>query len=158
MAEAVQDGALGLVINRVVPDLTGESIFKELKIDYTERAASIPIHYGGPVSATELFVLHGPPLDWRGSFRITPTLAMTGSRDLLESIGADQGPADYMFCLGCAGWARMQLDREILENAWLTSDMSEDLIFRIPVEERWDAAVKGLGIDPASLSDTAGHA
>jgi len=158
MAEAMQEGALGLVINRIIPSLTGESIFRELEIDCTRQVASMPIHYGGPVRKSELFVLHGPPLDWQGSFRITPALAMTGSRELLESIAGDRGPADFLFCLGCAGWGPMQLEREILENAWLTCDMSEDLIFRTPVEERWDTAVKELGIDPANLSGMAGHA
>lgn len=34
----------------------------------------------------------------------------------------------------------------------------EEIIFDISVEERWDAAVKRMGIDPTLLTDAAGHA
>jgi putative transcriptional regulator len=34
----------------------------------------------------------------------------------------------------------------------------EENIFEITVENRWEKAVRKMGIDPALLSDTAGHA
>ena len=49
MSEHTADGALGIVVNRVIPSLTAGSIFRELKIEYTETAAKIPLHIGGPV-------------------------------------------------------------------------------------------------------------
>jgi putative transcriptional regulator len=43
-------------------------------------------------------------------------------------------------------------------NAWLTVPASTSLIFDLPVEERFAAAMELLGIDPANLSEDAGHA
>ena len=38
------------------------------------------------------------------------------------------------------------------------TDIVEDIVFRTPIALRWVKAVEGMGIDPVSLSDTAGHA
>jgi putative transcriptional regulator len=34
----------------------------------------------------------------------------------------------------------------------------EEIIFDIPVEAKWEEALKRMGIDPVFLSDSAGHA
>jgi len=43
-------------------------------------------------------------------------------------------------------------------NAWLTVDADENVLFSTPVEQRWHAAARLLGIDLLSLSSDAGHA
>jgi putative transcriptional regulator len=60
--------------------------------------------------------------------------------------------------LGCAGWGPGQLESEIQQNAWLTCDIDEKILFATPVEDRWEHAMRKLGIDPALLIDAAGHA
>jgi putative transcriptional regulator len=158
MCEHNSEGAMGLVVNRVHYDLTAKDIFEELKLDYTARSQTIPIHIGGPVHITELFVLHGPPFDWEACMKITPTLAMSNTRDIIESIALGRGPDSFIMTLGCAGWGPGQLEAEIKQNAWLTYPIFEENIFKMPVETRWEEAVKKLGIDPALLSSKAGHA
>ena len=51
-----------------------------------------------------------------------------------------------------------QLEAEIRQNAWLTVPASADILFNTPYEQRWQAATKSLGIDPANLSASAGNA
>jgi putative transcriptional regulator len=158
MCEHNSEGAMGLVVNRVHDVLTAKDIFEELKIDYAEAAESIPIHMGGPVHITELFVLHGPPFDWEACLKITATLALSNTKDIIESIALGKGPDSFIKTLGCAGWGPGQLEAEIKENAWLTYPIFEENIFKMPVETRWEEAVKKMGINPTLLSDTAGHA
>ena len=158
MCEHNSEGAMGLVVNRVHSALTAKDIFEELKIDHTAEAKSIPIHIGGPVHIAELFVLHGPPFDWEACMKITPTLAMSNTKDIIEAIALGKGPASFLITLGCAGWGPGQLEAEIKQNAWLTYPVFEENIFKMPVETRWEEAVKKLGIDPALLSSKAGHA
>jgi putative transcriptional regulator len=50
------------------------------------------------------------------------------------------------------------LESEIKENAWLTSPVLDEIVFDLPIDARWEASVKRLGIDPALLSATAGNA
>jgi len=158
ICEHTPEGAVGIVVNRVHPPLSGKDIFEELKIKCLPGAESIPIHIGGPVHLNEIFVLHGPPFGWEGSLMITPTLAMSNTKDILESLSMGRGPESFIISLGCAGWGAGQLESELKQNAWLTSPVFEEVIFRLPIEARWEEAVRKIGIDPALLSDTAGHA
>lgn len=158
ICEHNKHGAMGIVINRVHDALTGRDIFEELKIPCGARAGTAAVFNGGPVHVGELFVLHGPPFEWGACLRVTADLGLTNTRDILEAIGHDAGPESYFISLGCAGWGPGQLESELLENAWLTHPVFEDNIFKLPVEMRWEEAVRKLGINPSLLSDTAGHA
>jgi len=89
---------------------------------------------------------------------ITPSLAMSNTRDILEAIAIGSGPREFIIILGCAGWGPGQLESEIKENAWLNYPIFEENIFDMPVELRWEEAVKKMGIDPTLISDSAGHA
>jgi putative transcriptional regulator len=151
-------GAMGIIINRVHEMLSAKDIFKELSIACTSTAESIPIHAGGPVHPGELFILHGPPLIWEASLHITPFLSLSNTRDILEAIAQSRGPRSFLISLGCAGWGPGQLELEIKDNAWLTQPVFEENIFQLPVEGRWEQALKKMGINPALLSDIAGHA
>jgi len=158
ISEHTAAGAVGIVINRVHHTLKAKAIFEELQMDYTPEAESIPVHIGGPVHINEIFVLHGPPSTWGGSLSILPSLSMSNTRDVLSAIGRGQGPEQFILTLGCAGWGPNQLEFEIKENAWLTGPVDPEIIFQIPVENRWTEAVKRMGIDPMLLSETSGHA
>ncbi len=89
---------------------------------------------------------------------VTPYLAMSNTKDILDAIAMGKGPKSYLVSLGCAGWGPGQLEAEIKENSWLTCPVFEDVIFNIPVDTRWNETVRKIGIDPFLLSDTAGHA
>lgn len=151
-------GSVGVIVNRVHPSLTGKDIFDELEMKYISGAESIPIHIGGPVHIGEIFVLHGPPFDWEGCHMATPTLAMSNTRDILEAVAMGRGPKSFIIALGCAGWGPGQLESEIKENAWMTSHIFEEIIFDMPIDMRWEEAMKKIGIDPALLMKTSGHA
>jgi putative transcriptional regulator len=158
ICEHNEGGAMGIIVNRVHHTLTAQDIFEELTIEQTPDADSIPVHLGGPVHIGEIFVLHGPPFNWEASLMITPSLAMSNTRDILEAVAMDRGPQAFIISLGCAGWGPGQLESEIKENAWLNHPIFEENIFDMPIETRWDEAVKKMGIDPILLSNTAGHA
>jgi len=158
ISEHNSDGAVGIVVNRVHSGLSGKIIFDELKMDYMPEAENIKIHLGGPVHIGEIFILHGPPFEWESCLMVTPYLAMSNTRDILNAIAMGRGPESYIISLGCAGWGPGQLESEIKENAWLTCPVFEDVVFDIPVDARWNETVRKMGIDPFLLSDTAGHA
>ena len=158
ICEYTPAGAVGIVVNRVHPNLSGKDIFNELEMESAASAESIPIHIGGPVHLGELFVLHGPPFGWEGCRMITRTLAISNTRDILESIAMDRGPKSFIIALGCAGWGPGQLEAEIMENAWLTSPILDEIIFDMPMEIRWEESLKRIGVDPGLLLNTSGHA
>jgi len=158
VCEHTLEGALGLVINRVLPELTGTMIFQELGLDPVPKLNTIPVYLGGPVHKGQIFVLHGPPFEWEGLHLITPSLALSNSKDILDALARGKGPGSYIIALGCAGWGPGQLESEIMNNAWLTSPVNEVVLFETQAENRWEQSAKLLGIDISLLGDTVGHA
>ncbi len=152
------EGAIGIVVNRIHTQLTCREIFEELEIDYEPNPSLMPVHMGGPVHMGEIFMLHGPPFSWDSCLMISATLAMSNSRDIVEAAALNRGPEAVILSLGCAGWGPGQLEAELLENAWLTCPVLDDVIFHCPVESRWHEAVKRMGFDPMWLSSTSGNA
>ena len=68
------------------------------------------------------------------------------------------GPQKMLVTLGYSGWGAGQLESEIAQNAWLTVKAQPDIIFDTPADEKYNAALKLLGIDTLQLSGQAGHA
>jgi putative transcriptional regulator len=158
ICEHSAEGAVGLVINRVHPELTIDAVFKELQLESIPLMDTLPIHLGGPVHEGQVFVLHGPPFGWEACCPVTPTVALSNSKDLLERLAKGQGPASFMITVGCAGWGPGQLEAEILANAWLSCPASETILFETPPENRWEEAARLMGVDLRLLSEEAGHA
>lgn len=158
LSEHTREGAVGIVVNRVHPSLKAEAIFSELEMACRHAIGQAPVYSGGPVHASEVFILHGRPFDTGVSLEITPRLAMSTSPEVLARIALGKGPEAFFISLGCAGWGPGQLEAEIRQNAWLTSDIDENIMFEVPVEARWERAMRQLGIDPALLIGAAGHA
>lgn len=158
ISEHTDQGAVGIVLNQVHAALSAGLIFEELGLEHTDTAAQLPVHMGGPVHENELFVLHGAPFDWEGALAVHPQLALSNSKDILAAIARGEGPEAFLISLGCAGWGPGQLEYEIKENVWLNCPYDDKITFDLPVEQRWDAAMARMGIDPTLLSDAAGHA
>lgn len=158
ISEHTSEGAVGIVINNVHEALSGKMIFDELGIPHVKAAEGLEIYIGGPVHANEIFVLHGPPFDWEATLQINADLALSNTKSILEAIAMGAGPKSYIISIGCAGWGPGQLELELRENVWLTGPCCRDIVFDLPAESRWEASMKRIGIDPALLSDEAGHA
>src|SRR5690606_26686159 len=83
--------------------------------------AATPVLIGGPVQSERGFILHEPDgRSWDSSFNVTDDMTVTTSRDMLVAIAEGRAPQRMLFALGYAGWDAGQLERELLDNAWLT--------------------------------------
>jgi len=158
ICEHNEEGALGIVINRPTDFTLGELLQQMELIEDADCFSETTIYSGGPVQVEHGFILHQPVGNWEHSLLITDELALTTSRDLLEAITHGDSPSDLLVALGYAGWGAGQLEYEIGENAWLTTPADTDILFKIPAEQRWQAAASRLGVDLRLLSGDTGHA
>jgi putative transcriptional regulator len=158
VCEHNERGALGIVINRTLPMTFGE-VFDQLGLESRlSRVAEQPVLRGGPVQTERGFVLHSPSGHYESSLPFSARMHLTTSRDILDALAAGEGPDSAVIALGYAGWDAGQLEDEMARNAWLTVDADERVLFATPVEERWSAAARLLGVDLVALSSDAGHA
>jgi putative transcriptional regulator len=154
------DGAMGLIINKPAEDVTLSDLLSQLDISATPpERGKVPVHFGGPVESMRGFVLHSPEYDAHlHSMVVSDEFSMTATLDILEDMAVGEGPDRALMMLGYAGWGSGQLENEIAMNGWLTADTDADLVFDLENARKWEAALKLLGVDPLSLSASAGRA
>lgn len=151
------EGALGIIVNRP-SELTLADIMKQMDIDISElEIGKTPIYFGGPVQPERGFVLHEPTGKWDSTLQVSPEISLTTSRDILEAISSGAGPKKILIALGYAGWAKGQLEKEIVENSWLNAPADQSILFDYPSAQRWKAAAELMGIDISLLTTQAGH-
>lgn len=161
-------GAMGLIINKPA-DISMRLLFD--KVDLPLRREDLvhnPVSQGGPVQTERGFVLHDPVVIdktdkvgesvYASTLTVPGGLEMTTSRDVLEALSSGAGPRRVLVTLGYASWGEGQLESELGENTWLTVPASAEVIFDVPMAERYDRALDLLGLKSWMLSPEAGHA
>lgn len=151
------EGSLGFVINRPA-DVRLPGMLDALGLQRADsNPPDAPVLVGGPVAPDTGWIIFdsGERSFGEEVVRVSDRLAVSASRELLEQTVHGQGPERMMLVLGYAGWGPEQLDTEIAQGAWIPVDLSEQIVFDTPYEERWASALRSLGIDPARLTVTA---
>ena len=168
MCEHSERGAMGLIINKPA-DISMRLLFDKVELPLRrEDLMNNAVSHGGPLQTERGFVLHDPirmdkPQEDGGSVYASTLvvpggLEMTTSRAVLEALSSGVGPRRVLITLGYASWGEGQLESELGENAWLTVPASADVIFEVPMSERYDRALDLLGLKSWMLSPDAGHA
>ena len=158
ICEHDEAGSFGLIINQQT-DIDLKQVIEEMKIEGVENyKKGQSVFIGGPVDQGRGFILHRPTGNWSSSLIVNDNVALTTSKDILQAIANNSGPEDCLVALGYAGWAAGQLEQEMADNTWLSCPADEQIIFNTPVEERWKAAAKLIGVDLSLMSNDAGHA
>jgi putative transcriptional regulator len=159
------EGAMGLVVNQEMSNLRFSDILDELDLGDPDAVIRLPerirdrtVMRGGPVEKSRGFVLHSADYHSGNTYKVTEEIGLTATLDVLKAMAFGPAPQASFFALGCCGWSPGQLEREIGENGWLTAPFSRDLLFDVPVEDRYDRALESLHITRATLSTNAGHA
>ena len=152
------DGAMGLVVNRLVGSITFPDLLEQLGIESSLSSGAIRVHFGGPVEAERGFVLHSTDYVQSGTMVVDQDVALTGTIDILRDMAGGQGPRKSLLALGYAGWGPGQLDAEIQANGWLSVPADESLVFDDGLDDKWERAIGKIGVDFSKLSGEAGHA
>jgi putative transcriptional regulator len=165
------EGAMGIIINHPVnislDELLAQTVKAETETE-TETEKKIeteadkdtinkPVFKGGPVAEDRGFVLHTLYPGFSSSLQVSEKLMITSSLDVLATLGTEQQPDNYMVALGYSGWGKGQLEQEIADNSWLTVNADPNILFNVPIQQRWEQAVQKIGIDISQLSSEVGH-
>jgi len=161
-----ENGAMGVIVNKPLPDLTLIKLLSHLDLDGPENARGLgedpvdgPVHFGGPVETSRGFVLHSPDFfNAEGSLQVADGIVLSTSVEVLAEMARGQGPAQSIVALGYAGWGPDQLDGEIQSGGWLIADAAPAMLFATEDSVKWTAALGQIGVDPRLLSGATGHA
>jgi len=151
-------GALGLILNKPLP-MRMREVFDQLEIKLVHGLLSDrKVLRGGPMQTDRGFVVHRAGGEWDSTLKVSDTLHVTTSRDILAAMARGEGPQEAMVALGYAGWDGGQLEDEIRANAWLSAPVDTGIIFDTPFESRWHAAGRLLGVELSRISPISGNA
>ena len=132
------EGAMGLMINRPIADLSFRDLMKQLNIQGGKSDATPEVLFGGPVENGRGFVLHSADYESEDStMTISDEVGMTATMDVLRDIADGEGPEQRLLCLGYSGWGPGQLESEIQRNGWLICDGDPAIIFDTPSDRKW---------------------
>lgn len=151
------DGALGIGIGRVLPDMRFHALLEQLGIK-PDAVADAPVHAGGPVEPQRGFVLHSRDWGGRETLDVCGKWALTGTLDILRALAAGMGPSQWVVALGYAGWGPGQLEGEMKRHGWQLAEGTDAIVFDTPAAARWEASFAAQGIDPRWLSSGSGRA
>jgi putative transcriptional regulator len=160
------EGAMGIVVNQPVANVKFPDLLVQLdvisdsdRIELPSSADAVQVLKGGPVEPGRGFVLHTSDFFIENStLPIDEGICLTATLDVLKAIAKGSGPGNALLALGYAGWAPGQLETEIQGNGWLHCSADPDLIFGPDVDNKYQRALRKLGIDAGMLSSEAGHA
>ena len=142
-----KDGALGIVINRLVAERPVAELLKAAGDKDSDAEGSIRVFEGGPVKRELGFVIHSAEYRRPDTIAVDGKVAMTASKQTLRDIGRNQGPKKYFFAFGYAGWGAGQLEDEIARRDWVTTPEDTDLVFDADRDTLWDRALARRGQD-----------
>lgn len=152
------EGAMGVMVNRPSDYTVGE-VLQQMGVSCNDPTLQAQIVLaGGPVHPERGFVLHGGDRAWDSSLVVGDGLYLTTSRDVLEAMARGEGPEQALVALGCAGWGAGQLEAELVDDSWLLVPNRHDVLFDLPMAQRWQAAAGSIGIDLLNLASHSGHA
>ena len=159
------EGAMGIVVNRQARHIGISELLVQLDIIPKDQAIRLPararhIHVlaGGPVETTRGFVLHSADYALGNStVMLAENIGMTVTLDILRAIARGDGPETAVLALGYASWGPGQLESELQSNSWLHGPAEHDILFGDEHDNKYDKALKSIGIDPVFLIAEAGH-
>jgi putative transcriptional regulator len=153
-----EEGAMGLVINNPNPEITLLDVLHGSNLTIPEGPLP-PVYMGGPVEMDAGFILYTDTThDERYAVEVKPGIFLSRDSRLLEDISTGQGPKDYLFMLGYAGWGAGQLEGELIDNSWLTVPADIEVLFHTPDALKWKRAAQKFGIEISIFGDTIGNA
>jgi len=158
MCAHTSDGAMGLVLNRLIGSVTFPDLLEQLGIKPENLKDEIRVHFGGPVESGRGFVLHSSEFTLDGTMAVDGAIALTASIDILKAIAKGDGPRQKLLALGYAGWGPGQLEQEIQKNGWLHAPADPQIVFDGDLDSKWQRALGKLGVNPSALSTEAGRA
>jgi len=152
-----KEGAMGLVVNEPIQDVSLADVFKSANIPVPEFPLP-PVYMGGPVEISNAFFLYSAEYKTEHFLKVSNTISLTSDSQLLYDLAGGTGPKDLLVAVGYSGWGPGQLESELSVDGWLTLPGQDDIVFHTPDRLKWRKAAQLYGIDINLFGDVVGSA
>ena len=156
VCEHNKEGAMGLIINKPMISENVADIIKQIGLHQIQPMPDI--YFGGPVNLEMGLFLHDTSYDIEGTLSVSKSISLTSNKQIVVDLKNGNGPVEFRFSFGYAGWGKGQIEREIENGDWLVMPADDEFIFSIPNMDKWQKAASKFGIDILDLGGSAGIA
>jgi putative transcriptional regulator len=133
------EGAFGVVLNRPLPSTIAD-VWRAL--GFNDLQNEQPIYLGGPVTGP-LIAIH--TLEALSEGEIVHGVYYSTHKDHLNELVAEyEGPLRIFS--GYSGWGEGQLEGELAEGSWLTTQANAAEVFAAP-DDMWKAVAARIGLE-----------
>ena len=145
MLESDESGAWGLVVNKYLGMMPIALLIDPSLNTSKEREKlyniDIPIFWGGPVDAKEIFILHS--VEYKSdTTKNYGNISISQDYEILLDIAKNKGPEKSLIIFGYSGWGNGQLEGEMERDHWILSDINLNIIFDENSNNKWNEAYK----------------
>jgi len=160
MIEHAEEGSFGFVVNKP-SELPLREVLEQVGVGWPpgdapeDASLAAPVLRGGPVSPETGWIVFEPNEATSAieeQVEVHEGVGLTASTDMLHAIAEGRGPKRFLMFLGYSGWGPGQLEDEMRQGAWIPVDLDPALLFEVGFENRWETALREMGIDPGRVS------
>ena len=144
MLDHDEQGALGIVINKPLGEVTISSLIKgfdkqTLKKDLLNY--KVPIYWGGPLDNNKILIVHS--IDYQNKkTKNYDKISISNNYKALIDIAKKKGPSKSLVIIGVSAWTEGQLEGEIDKGHWNLSEITQDILFQEKNEKKHIMATK----------------
>lgn len=139
-------GCVGVILN-LESSFRLSDLFAEKGIYYDDKNRFL--HHGGPVNDHAVVMLHSDEWYSSNTMDAGKGLCVSSDNTMLERLATGDEPAYWRLFAGMSAWSQKQLEMELsgqfpytTENAWLTAEANDDIVFNYDHELQWQTAVE----------------
>jgi putative transcriptional regulator len=145
-------GATGVIINKPFGHSLRQA-FSKINVTMTDSMGIDSLYIGGPIASDNGFVLKPKTKN------LTDGFELTADKSVLVDIMCNriENAKELFVSVGYTAWDSWQLEYEIRRNDWLVVKGSPRLIFEVDPANRYQEAIKDLGISNAAYIHGAGN-
>ncbi len=138
MLDHDEQGALGIVINKPLGEVTIGSLIKgfdkqTLKKDLLNY--KVPIYWGGPLDNNKILIVHSNDYQNKKT-KNYDKISISNNYKTLIDIAKKKGPSKSLVIIGISAWTEGQLEGEIDKGHWNLSEITQDILFQEKNEKK----------------------
>ncbi|MFK8040494.1 MAG: YqgE/AlgH family protein [Rickettsiaceae bacterium] len=149
-----QSGSIGVIVNHYITEFPKQLIPNQELINIPEN---MPIYFGGPIGLNNRLFLHSSDYNKNISIKFNDKVWVNMDNSLLDDIELGCGPEHCIFIMGYTQWGPGQLEMEIQNNMWIVANDKQNIVFSHHINDKWEIALKRVGIEQSSFVTNAAY-